>query len=87
VELIVLALPLALVGPVLGRWTRLHPLVIGGAIGLLPGLLGALAMAGFFAGGPTILIVGGMCFVAGGGIAALGAFGGWLRRMNLERIR
>jgi hypothetical protein len=87
VELIVLALPLALVGAALGRWTRLHPLLAGAVIGLLPAALGALTMAGFFAGGATILIVAGMCFVVGGGIGALGAFGGWLRRTNVERTR
>jgi hypothetical protein len=87
VELIALALPLALVGAALGRWTRLHSLLAGAVVGLLPAVLGGLTMAGFFAGGATILIAAGMCFVVGGGIGALGAFGGWLRRMNVERIR
>jgi len=87
VELIVFVLPLGIVGAALGRWTRLHPLVIGAAIGLLPAALGALMMAGFFADGTTIVVFAGIAFVVGGGIAALGAFCGWLRRMNLERIR
>ena len=66
---------------------RLHPLVERAAIGLLPAALGALTMAGCFAEGAMILIVAGICLVAGGGIGALGAFGGWLRRMNMERTR
>ena len=86
-ELIALALPLALVSAALGRWTRLHPLLAGAVIGLVPAVLGALTMAEFFAGGATILAAAGMCFVVGGGIGALGAFGGWLRRMNMERTR
>jgi hypothetical protein len=86
-ELIVFVLPLALVGAALGRWTRLHPLLVGAAIGLLPALLGTLMMAGFFADGAAIVVFAGIGFAVGGGVAALGAFGGWLRRMNVERTR
>ncbi|WP_326523426.1 hypothetical protein [Sphingomonas sp.] len=85
-ELLVLFVPLAIVGAVMGRWMRWHPLVIGGAIGVVPGILGLVAMSAFATDGGAILLFAGGAYLIGTAVAALGAFCGWLRRKHIERI-
>ncbi len=81
----VLAIGLVAVGAGLARFTRIHPLAIGGCLGLLLAL-------------PTFVLAGAMMSDAGLGVAAvvaliggvpaaLGAFLGWLRRDHKHRKR
>ncbi len=75
-----------LVATVLGRWTRLHPLVIAGMTAVLPGALAMLVMAGMFADGSAMMFAGLAAYGIAGGVAGFGAFMGWLRRRHVERI-
>ena len=76
---------LALAAAVAGRWTRLHPMVVGTILALVPGGLGAMAMAGFMAGGRAILLFGGVAFLLGAAVGSFGAWMGRLRRQHVER--
>ncbi len=74
----------AIAGMALCRWTRLHPLLAGLAVGLVFAPI-ALIVAGGMMSEAAVL----MAFVAiiiFGSIGALGAFAGWLRRKHRERI-
>ena len=59
---------------------------LGAVIGVVPGLLAALAMARFMAGGATILFAGGVLFLVSAAAAAFGAWMGRLRRQHIERM-
>jgi len=83
--LAVLVLGLGIVGAGLARFTRLHPLAIGGCLGLmlaLPAFVLAGAMMSDAGLGLAAIVV-----VAGGVPASLGAFLGWLRRDHKHRKR
>ncbi|QNE30826.1 hypothetical protein F1C10_01805 [Sphingomonas sp. NBWT7] len=73
-------------GVAAGRWTRLHPLVAATLVAILPAVLAVIAMAGFMADARSVYGAGLLAFVAAAGIAAFGAFLGWLRRKHVEGI-
>jgi hypothetical protein len=83
--LTVLVVGLAMVGAGLARFTRVHPLAIGGCLGLLLALP-AFVLAGAMMSDAALWLAA-IVVMVGSVPAALGAFLGWLRRDHIDRKR
>ena len=78
-----LLVAVGLIAACLGRWTRVHPLLIA-ALGGVPGGLVGLVLPGETPHREDWAFAA-IVYVVTAVAAALGAFAGWLRRTNLER--
>lgn len=75
----------ALLGAGVARWTRLHPLLVGVVAGIPAGLLGFVIAAGAMS--PAAIGFGAIVWLIAAATGAFGAFVGWLRRKNMERMQ
>ncbi len=79
-------LPLLFLAAGVGRWTRWPPILVALTIGLIPAVLGFIAMALFTTEFRARILFGGAGFLVGTAVAAFGLLIGRLRRHHLGNI-